>query len=73
MQRDIKRKFPRRMFMVSGVEVEWGVDLASVENIADFNDKVKFLLFAVDVFSRYLHIQPLKSKRAKEVVNGLTK
>ena len=73
LQRDIKRKFPRRKIVVSGVDVEWGVDLASVENIAEFNDKVKFLLFAVDVFSRYLHIEPLKSKQAKEVVNGFDK
>ena len=73
LQSDIKRKFPRRKIVVSGVDVEWGVDLASVENITEFNDKVKFLPFAVDVFSRYLHIEPLKSKQAKEVVNGFDK
>lgn len=69
-QRDIKRKFPRRKIITSGVNVQWGLDLCSTQNIASFNDGVKHLLFAVCVFSRYLHIQPLKSKRAKEVVEA---
>ena len=68
--RDIKRKFPRQKIISSGVNVQWGLDLCRTQNIASFNDGVKHLLFAVCVFSRYLHVQPLKSKRAKEVVRA---
>lgn len=32
VQKDIKRKFRRRRIITSGVDVEWGLDLASVEN-----------------------------------------
>ena len=47
--------------------------MASFESIAKYNDKVKFILFAVDVFSRFCHVQPLLSKKAKDVVKAFDK
>jgi IS30 family transposase len=44
-----------------------------VSNISKENDGVKYLLFVIDIFSRYLWIEPLKNKIGKEVVNGLKK
>ena len=70
LQRDVKRTFPRRRIITSGINCQWGIDLASTQNISSFNDGVKYLLIAVDVFSRYLHIQPVKSKLAKDVVEA---
>ena len=51
------RKFLKRNRVVtSGVDVQWDIDLAYVENLPQYDDGVKFLLVWVDVFSKYLFI-----------------
>lgn len=52
------------------MNIQWGADLASVSNIAKYNDGVNYLLLVIDVFSKYLFVKPLKSKRAKEIVEA---
>jgi hypothetical protein len=41
-----------------------------VSKIDKENDGVKYLLFVIDIFSKYLWVEPLKFKTAKEVVKG---
>ena len=67
LHRDLKRRFTRRKIVTSGVDVQWGADLASVGNVAQYNDDVNHLLIVSDLFSKYLFVQPLKTKRAKDV------
>ena len=67
--RDTKRKFPRRKTVVSGVDTQWGIDLASVQNIAKYNDGVQYLVIAIDVFPKFLFIEQLKGRKANDVVN----
>ena len=40
------------------------MDVAYMDKIAKHNNGVKYLLVAVDVFSRYLRVQPLKTMYA---------
>ena len=42
----------------------WSIDLAYVDKLADYNKNIKYLMAAVDCMSRYLRVQPLKSKYA---------
>jgi hypothetical protein len=53
------------------VDAIWSVDLAEFGEIADSNGGYKYILCAVDVFSRYAWCVPLKSKTAKEVWDAL--
>lgn len=41
----------RRRVVVQGIDYQWEADLADVQNLAEYNDNVKFLLVIVDVFS----------------------
>jgi len=41
-----------------------------VSNIAKENHGVKYLLFVIGIFSKYMWVEPLKNKTAKEVVKG---
>lgn len=68
LHKDLKRRFTRRQIITSGVDVQWGMDLANVSNTSKFNDDVTNLLMVIDVFSKYLFVQPLKSKRATDVL-----
>ena len=47
------------------------MDLADTSNISDENNGIKYLLFVIDIFSKYLWIKPLKNKTAKDVVKAL--
>lgn len=47
----------------------WMVDLSSLVHIAEENDNVKYLLFCIDVYSRYLWVKPLKTKYSAEVAD----
>ena len=47
--------------------------LRTCPTLQEKNDGVKYLLVVIDVFSRYLWIQPLKSKQHGQVIEGLRK
>jgi hypothetical protein len=47
------------------------MDLADVSNISNENDCVRYLLFLIGIFSKYLWIEPLKKKTGKYVVKTL--
>ena len=47
------------------------LDLKDVTNISEYNSGYKWLLFAIDLGSRYLQVRPLRAKTADEVVRAL--
>lgn len=73
VQRDLKRKRKRRRIVVSGVDSQWAVDLADVQNLIKFNDGNKYLLVVVDVFSKFLFVQTLMDKKASTVLKAFQK
>ena len=60
--RTVRRKTPRLKVILSDIDEIWSIDLAYVDKLADYNNK--YLMVAVDCMSRYLRVQPLKSKHA---------
>ena len=59
--RDMKQKCPRRTMIVSGVDSQCGID--SVQNISEYNDGGNYLLIAIDMFSKFLFVHPLKGHK----------
>ena len=47
------------------------MDLADVSNLEKYTDGIKFLLVVIDLFSRYLWVQPLKGKTHQDILKGL--
>jgi hypothetical protein len=70
LQKPVCQTFEKARVIVSGIDHQFDADLADVSNISHENNGVKYLLVVIDIFSKYLWIQPLKNKRAKDVVNG---
>ena len=66
----IRHKFPTRQVVTSGINDLWDVDLMDVSNLADTNDGVHFILIIIDVFSRYLYVEPMPNKSVPETLKA---
>ena len=72
LHREIKRRFTRNKVYVSEIDELWQADLAFFENISKYNDGYKYVLYVIDVLSRYSWARPLKSKKPTEVIQAMT-
>ena len=48
----------------------WAADLVEIQSLSSKNKNVKYLLCAVDVFSKYTWVKPLNDKKGKRVLNA---
>ena len=48
----------------------WGVDLTDMQSLSKYNRGIKYLLCAIDLFSKYAWLFPLKDKRGTTIVNA---
>ena len=67
------RRFRRSRYVVNTIDSLWEIDLAQFDSIESENLGVKFLLFVIDVYSKYLWIEPMKDKTHKSVLQALKK
>ena len=51
----------------------WGVDLADRESQSTYNKEIKYLLFAIDFFSKYAWVVPIKDKKGTSIANAISK
>ena len=51
----------------------WGSDLADIQLLSRYNKKIKYLLFAIDLFSKYAWVVPMKDKKDTSIVNAFKK
>ena len=67
----IRYKFPRRRYMVRGVNEQWQADLVEMQHYSKQNRGYRYILCVIDIFSRYAYTRPLKDKTGPEVANAL--
>ena len=51
----------------------WGVDSADMQSLSKYNEGIKYLLCAIDLFSKYAWVIPLKDKKGTSIVNAFQK
>ena len=61
--KQIIRKFEKRKVHSSFIDNIWGADLADIQLISKFNKEFKFLLYVIDIYSKYIWVIPLKEKK----------
>ena len=49
----------------------WGSDLADMQLISKYNKGIRYLLCAIDLFSKYALVVPLKHKKETTIVMHL--
>ena len=50
-----------------------GVGLADMQSLSKYNGRIRYLLCAIDLFSKYAWFVPLKDKRRITIANALQK
>ena len=73
LHKPIIRKFKKRKVYSSFRDNIWGVDLADMQSLSKYNKGIKYLLCAIDLFSKYPWVVPLKDKRGISIVNAFQK
>ena len=63
----INRKPKTTPIIVSGIDDQWSADLMDMAKFSDKNNGVKYILVAIDTFSKYLYLRPLMDKTGKSV------
>ena len=67
LHKPISRNFPKRSVISNGIDEIWAAYLVEMQKFTKWNDKVKYLLTVIDVFSKYGWIKPLKDKKTESV------
>ena len=73
LHKPIIRKFKKRKVYSSFRDNIWGVDLADMQSLSKYKKGNKYLLCAIDLFSKYAWIVPLKDKKENYTVNAFQK
>ena len=60
LHKPIIRKFKKRKVYSYFKDNIWGVDLADMQLINKYNKGIRYLLCAIDLFSKYAFVVPLK-------------
>ena len=70
LHKPIIKKFNKRNVYSSFKDKLWGVDLADMQLLSKFNKGFRFLLWVIDIFSKYAWVVPLKDKKGISIVNA---
>ena len=73
LHNQIIRKLKRRKVYFSFKYKIWGIDLADMQSLSKCNKKIKYLLCANDLCSKYAWVVPLKSKTGINIFNAFQK
>ena len=73
LHKPIIRKFKKRKVYSSFRDNIWGVDLADMQSLSKYNKGIKYLLCAIDLFSKYAWVVPMKDKKSVSIVDAFQK
>ena len=73
LHKPVIKKFNKRKVYSQFRDNIWGVDLADMESLSKKNKGIKYLLCAIDLFSKYAFVVPLKHKKGISTVNAFNK
>ena len=63
----------KRIVYLSYRDNIWGVDLADMQPLSKYNKGIKYLLCAIDLFSKYAWVIPIKDKKGTSIANAFKK
>ena len=73
LHKPVIKKFNKRKVYSQFKDNIWGVDLADMQSLIKKNKGIKYLLCAIDLYSKYAFVVPLKDKKGISVTNEFNK
>ena len=73
LHKPVIKKFEKRKVYSQFKDNTWGVDLADMQSLSRKKKGIKYLLYAIDLFSKYAFIIPLKDKKGISILNAFDK
>ena len=73
LHKPIIRKFKKRKVYSSFRDNIWGLDLADIQSLSKYNKGINYLLCAINLFSKYAWVVPIKDKKGVIIVNAFKK
>ena len=73
LHKQIIKKFEKKKVYSSFRDNILGVDLADMQSLGKYNKGTKYLLCAIDLFSKYAWFVPLKCRRGITIANAFQK
>lgn len=70
LHRQKRKPILRNRIIVGGIDDQWEVDLADLQELQEFNDGYRYLFCCIDTLSKYAWVIPLKRKNADALVAG---
>jgi len=67
LHRPVRKHFARNPYTVTNVRDVWECDLLDEQSYAKYNDKFRYILSVIDVFSKFLYLIPVKTKSGPAV------
>jgi len=72
LHRPIRKSFARNPYTVNNLMDVWECDLVDVQALGSYNDNYKYILSVIDVYYKFLHLVPLRSKTLTAVASTFT-
>ena len=73
LNKPVIKKFNKRKLYSQFKDNIWGFDLADMQSLSRKTKGIKYLLCAIDLFSRYAFVVPLKDKKGTSITNAFNK
>ena len=73
LHKPIVKKFDKRKVYSQFKDNIWGLDLVDMQSLSTKNKGIKYLLCAIDLYSKYAFVIPLKDKKIMGIVNAFDK
>ena len=73
LHKPIIRKFDKGKVYSQFKDNIWGVDLADMQSLSRKNKGIKYLLCAIDLYSKFAFVIPLKDEKGISIVNAFNK
>ena len=65
-----RSKFRKPVIVPTGLDDQWEIDLFDISSIARYNNSTRYGLLAIDTFSKFVWVVPLKTKKTEEVAEA---
>ena len=73
LHKPVIKKFNKRKVYSQFKDNIWGVDLVDMQSLSRKNKGIKYLLCAIDLYSKYAFVVSLKDKKGISIVNAFNK